>query len=60
MPILVLLIIGLLIWHFSKKIISAKSNERHVIESRLCILEHEINLLKDQANTLRKMAHDRD
>lgn len=60
MPIVVLLIIGLLVWFFFKKVISAKSDERQLIESRLCILEHEINALKEQANLLKKMSLDRD
>jgi len=59
MPILVLLIFGLLIWYFSKKVIASKKEDRQLIESRLCILEHEINVLKEQANILKGLARDR-
>jgi hypothetical protein len=58
MPILVLLILGLLIWYFSKRVIASKNDDRQLIESRLCILEHEINVLKEQANILKEVARD--
>ena len=58
MPILLILVFGFIAWYFWSKIIASKTNDRQVIEARLCVLEHQIQELKNQAAKLQNMGRD--
>lgn len=52
MPFLGLLILGLLVWYFTRKVITSKSQERQLLEARVCMLERDVQILKKQADPL--------
>lgn len=52
MPFLSLMILGLLAWYFTRKVITSKSQERQLLEARICLLERDVQMLKKQAHPL--------
>ncbi len=52
MPFLVLLVLALIAWYFTRKVITSKSQERQLLEARICMLERDVQLLKKQAKPL--------
>ncbi len=51
MPFLVLLILGLLIWRYSHRIIQTKKQDQLILEARVCVLEREVQILKEKLET---------